>query len=78
MTTLTAEQARALRMVIDGVLDAVAVAGPIGAPGGVLYAALMGAGISLSQFESLMGGLVRLGKLRRSGDLYFLAEPVQS
>jgi hypothetical protein len=52
----------------------VRAAGSLGAPGGVIYAALMGQGCTLSQFESLMAGLVRAGKLRRDGDLYFVTE----
>ena len=46
----------------------------LGAPGGVIYAALMGQDCTLSQFKSLMVGLVRAGKLRRDGDLYFVTE----
>lgn len=61
-------------MLLDGVLESVAAAGPLGAPGGVLYAALMVHGLSLGTFESIMGALVRIGKLRKSGELYFLAE----
>ena len=71
-TNLTAQQARALRLIVDVVVDAVKAAGDHGAPGGVIYAALMGQGCSLSQYESLMGALVRAGKLRRSGELYFV------
>lgn len=74
MTKPTTEQERAIRMLLDGVLESVAAAGPLGAPGGVLYAALMVHGLSLGTFESIMGALVRIGKLRKSGELYFLAE----
>lgn len=69
---LTPDQIKALRLVCDAVIDAVRAAGSLGAPGGVIYAALMGQGCTLSQFESLMSGLVRAGKLHRDGDLYFV------
>ena len=71
---LTPEQIRALRAICDAVVDEVRAGGSLGAPGGVIYAALMGQGCTLSQFESLMAGLVRGGKLRRDGDLYFVTE----
>jgi hypothetical protein len=69
---LTPEQIKAIRAVCDAVLDAVRAGGSLGAPGGVIYAALMGQGCTLSQFESPMAGLVRAGKLCRDGDLYFV------
>jgi hypothetical protein len=71
MTNITSQQAQALRVIVDATVDEVKVAGDRGAPGGVLYAALMAHGCSLSQFESLMDALVRLGKVRRQGHLYF-------
>ncbi len=73
---LTPQQRAAMRLIVDAVLDAIKAAGPTGAPGGVLYAALMQQGCSLSQFQSLMGGLERAGKVRRDGELYFIAEQV--
>jgi len=74
MTALTPEQRRAIAAVADAIIEAVRTAGSTGAPGGVIYAALMGQGCTLSQYESFMGALVRTGKLRRSGDLYFIEE----
>ena len=74
MTAPTAAQVKLLRMVADAIIDAVKAAGPLGAPAGVLYAALMGHGCTLSQFEQIMGGMVRAGLLTRSGDLYHVAE----
>lgn len=73
MSTLAPSQSKALALLVSAVVDSVAVAGPLGAPAGVLYSALMAHGCSLSQFQSLMGALVRLGKLRQEGDLYFAA-----
>ena len=68
---MTIEQAKALRMICDAVIDSVKAAGPLGAPAGTLYAALMTHGASLEQFESLMAGLVKIGKLTKQGHLYF-------
>jgi hypothetical protein len=68
---MTTEQAKALRMICDAVIESVKVAGPLGAPAGTLYAALMTHGATLEQFESLMAGLVKIGKLTKQGHLYF-------
>ena len=61
-----------LIMLCDAIIEAVKAAGPVGAPGGVLYSALMSAGCNLAQFESIMSALVSAGKLRREGHLYFV------
>ena len=68
---MTTEQAKALRMICDAVVDSVKAAGPLGAPAGTLYAALMAHGATLDQFERLMAGLVSVGKLTKQGHLYF-------
>lgn len=70
---MTNEQIQALRAICDAIVESVAVAGSQGAPGGILYAALMASGCSLNQFHSIMAGLVSAGKLTRQGDLYFVA-----
>jgi hypothetical protein len=74
MSSLTPTQAAALRELASMFIDAVKVAGPIGAPAGVMYAAVCDK-LSLNQFNSITGGLVRAGKLRRDGDLFhFVAD----
>lgn len=75
MTGPTPEQATALRLIVSATVDAVKAAGPHGAPAGVIYAALMTQGCSKSQFDSLMGALVRTGKLTHDCEahLYFIA-----
>lgn len=60
-----------LAMVCDAVVESVTVAGDAGAPAGHLYAAMMAHGVTLDQFTQIMSVLVDLGKLRKSGDLYF-------
>lgn len=69
--TPTIEQLLALRKVADAIIDTVKQAGSLGAPSGPMYAALMTQGCSLNQYQAIMGGLVRAGKLRQEGDLYF-------
>ena len=69
--TPTIEQQRALAGVVNAVIESVKAGGTDGAPGGILYAALMGHGCSLNQFESLMSALVGVGKLAQRGDCYF-------
>lgn len=66
----TIEQLKALRGICDAVVSTVKESGPMGAPAGILYAALMAHGCSLSQFQSLMAGLVRAGKVTQHGDVY--------
>lgn len=70
----TPEQLRAIAAIADAIVEAVKAAGDHGAPGGTIYAAMMGHGISLAQYEQFMSGLVRAGKLRKRGELYFVVE----
>ena len=56
------QQIAAVRHVADSIVEAVKVAGSLGAPGGTLYAALMGAGCTLDQFNQFMGALQRAGR----------------
>jgi hypothetical protein len=71
---MTAEQRAALKAICDAIIDAVKAAGPLGAPGGVLYAALMSYGCTLEQFENLMAGLVRAKMLEKRGQCYHAVE----
>jgi hypothetical protein len=73
--SLTPEQIQAMRLVMDAVVESVQVAGDRGAPGGVIYAAMMAHGITLAQYNAVMGGLVRANRLRRQGELYFVVAP---
>lgn len=75
---MTVEQLKALKAICDGILETVQLAGPLGAPGGHLYAALMAHGVSLEQFEQLMGGLVAGKLLRKQGDCYFVTARAES
>lgn len=64
------QQRLAVMVLANAVVDAVRGAGSMGAPAGTLYAALMAHGCTLAQFESLMAGLVRVGRLTQAGHLY--------
>ena len=70
---MTTEQVLALKRILDAIIETVKESGPMGAPGGILYAGLMAQGCSLNQFESIMGGLVRAGKLTKQGECYHAA-----
>ena len=65
---MTKEEAvEVLRKTADVIVETCREAGPDGAPAGPLYAALMGLGMTLEQFELLMGTLARAGRLKRVG-----------
>jgi hypothetical protein len=57
-----------------GVLEAAETAGDLGAPGGVLYAAMQAHGATLNQFQSFMGTLTRPGYLELDGDYYRITQ----
>ena len=44
--------------------------GPMGAPSGPMYAALMSY-MTLDQYQTLMAGLVSAGKLKQVGHVYY-------
>ena len=67
------QQVDAIKAVCDAILDTVRLSSPLGAPAGPMYAAMMAQGFTLEQFETVMGALVKAGKLRKSGDLYYSA-----
>jgi hypothetical protein len=67
---MSEEQIKAVRRVATAIVETVRESEPLGAPGGILYAALMGHGCTLQQFEGIMGGLVRARMLSKHGDCY--------
>jgi len=68
--SLSANHRAAITAAVDAITEAVAAAGDRGAPGGVLYAALMDK-ITLAQFQALMACAVAVGKVEKRGELYF-------
>lgn len=74
MSAPSHSQLLALKAVCDAIIEAVSAAGNAGAPGGVLYAALMGQGCTFENFNGIMSGLVGAGMLCRVGECYYLGE----
>lgn len=72
MPTITAEQRQGINLVVDAIEDTVKAAGPLGAPSGIIFAALQQHGASLAQYNSIMDIMVRKGRLTREGHLYFI------
>lgn len=63
MTTATARQIRAIQALADIIEDTAKEAGPLGAPSGVIYAALMGAGVTLDVYTALLASMVKAGRI---------------
>lgn len=70
-----ARKLQMLRALLDAVVDTVAEAGPQGAPGGILYTALMQHGISFESYTAIMSTLVKQGRLRHSNHCYHVVSP---
>jgi hypothetical protein len=64
----------ALLALLDATVALVKASGPMGKPGGELYAFLMTYGCNIQQFEQFMSVLVDAGKLEKRGQLYFTKE----
>lgn len=63
-----------LQQILDAVVESVP---PEGAPGGILYAALMQHGFTYNMFCDVMALLVQQGRLRKVGEVYYkTAAPV--
>lgn len=71
---MTPEQIKAAQRIGLIVLEVIRDAGSMGAPSGVLYAALMSHGCTLSQYQSLMAPLERRGFVRLDADCYTLTD----
>jgi hypothetical protein len=67
---MSPEQLKALRLIATAILETVREAGELGAPSGVMYAALSAQGCSLNQYRSIMAGLERAGLVKKEGDCY--------
>lgn len=71
---MTPEQIKALLIIANAIVETVKESGPLGAPGGHIYAALMVQGCTLNQYEQIMAGLVGANLVRKSGDCYHAVE----
>jgi pentatricopeptide repeat protein len=65
----------AFLLMLIGFVDAVKAGGSLGAPAGVLYSAVLGQ-MTLDQFNTVMGALVKNGNVRKSGDLYHYVKDI--
>lgn len=63
-----------MQRVVLAILESVTVTDGLGAPAGVMYAALQSHGATLDQFNSMMSGLVEGKLLTHSMDCYFITE----
>ncbi len=63
-----------IETVKSAIVESVQAAGPLGCPGGSLYAALMSYGCTLETFERFMALLIKERKLEKRGQLYFIKE----
>lgn len=63
MSHLSTQQRDAINLAVSCIVDAVKVAGPFGAPSGVVYAALMAHGMTLATYQSLLDALERTGQI---------------
>ena len=54
---------KVLRMTVAAILDAAEHAGPMGAPSGHVYAAMMQFGMTLDMYQQIIAGLVDAGKI---------------
>lgn len=67
---MTNDQIRAAQKIGLAVMESIQEAGELGAPSGVLYAALQQTGCTLSQFQSLMRPLEGRGFVTQEGNCF--------
>jgi hypothetical protein len=70
---MTNQQIMALRMLAEAIEDACKAGGAVGAPGGVIYSALTAHGVTFQQYQQIMSGMVRAGRIVKRGECYFPA-----
>lgn len=68
MSQLSPEQIAAMRAAMIAVLDTVEEAGSLGAPSGIMYLAFSAMGMSLHNYESMLGALQRLNLVTVDAD----------
>ena len=67
---MNSEQAvQAVRQIATIIEETAREAGPLGAPSGLVYAALMGVGITLDTYQAILDAMVQAGRVRLQGDL---------
>lgn len=68
---MTKTNVNVIAQVLSAMLETIQEMGKDGLPEGPLYAALMGKGCSLNQFNSLVGILVKAGRVRKDGNFLY-------
>jgi hypothetical protein len=62
---------QAVIQILKAVYETIVEAGPMGAPAGHLYAALMTTGCTLDQYQQIETLLISTGKVRKSGHVLY-------
>lgn len=64
---------KAIAVIATAIEEAVKEAGPMGAPSGVIYAAVMATGISLDMYNAIIKAMINEKKITQKGYLLFPA-----
>jgi len=64
----------ALRLAVESIEYAARMSGPMGAPSGHVYAALMQHGMTLAAYQSIIAALVEMGRITVEHDCIKLVE----
>lgn len=67
------QQIQAVRAIAGAIVESVKEMGEGGAPSGPMYAAFMGK-LTLEQYQQIMDTLVRAGRLRQEGHVYYFVK----
>ena len=68
---------KAIRAIADAIVESVAEAGSMGAPSGIVYAALNSFGVNLETYQRFISALVNAGRLEQRGNLLFTGKAVR-
>ena len=68
------ELAKVIRLAMDAIEDAAREAMPIGAPSGVVFAALSAHGMTLSVYQQIIRAMEQAGRIRVSNNLITVAQ----
>lgn len=68
---MTVVQAKSFIRLADAIHETIKETGPQGAPAGYLYLAMQQVNCSLEMFSTIMGAMVKAGKVRLSNDTYY-------
>ena len=71
---VTPEVMQIVGRTISAVLSAVEAGGAMGAPSGIIYAALSSMGMEFNHYQCMMSTLVEIGLLRLCNNCYFLTD----